>query len=145
MVSSIGAQLANYGRISGFGKRYTHRRVGLLTRAKASVAHRGRGFPRTLISGLLGTAGHALINHLANKIAIGGAKRRTYRRRAPQHRLFGTSFRLAGSGIHRKRRVVHRKPLLGYGMRRTYKKRVTYRKPRKTLSGLRRRVHRRLF
>ena len=110
MVSSLGWQLNNPTKITGFGCRRSCR---------------NRGVGRRIAGSIVNHAGHALINRIAKAISGTGIRRkRRYTRKT------GGTYILTGAG--RKRRVG-RPRTCGLGIRRTYR-----RKPRATLSGMRR-------
>ena len=112
MVSSLGYLLNNPTKITGFGYRRSCR---------------GRGVGRRIAGSIVNHAGHALINRIAKAISGTGIRRkRRYTRKT------GGTYILTGAG--RKRRVGRpRTRTCGLGIRRTYR-----RKPRATLSGMRR-------
>jgi len=136
MVSSIGYALAKNSLISGFGRRHYHH-----------VA-RGEGVGRRVAGAVVSKVGHAVVDKIANMISGTGRHRRV-------HRRLGGSYRLTGTGAHKRHRarkpratLVHmlapmamggyhrrRAPLrtLGLGYRR--------RAPRRTLGLGRRRRH----
>ena len=111
MVSNVGWNLNNSTKIKGFGYR--------------RPCPRGRGVGRRIAGSIVNHAGHALINRIAKAISGTGIRRkRRYTRKT------GGTYILTGAG--RKRRVG-RPRTCGLGIRRTYR-----RKPRATLSGMRR-------
>ena len=102
MVSSVAWQLNNLSKITGFGvrKRYHMHR-----------ASTGRGVGRRILSSVIGTVGHAIVNRLSSAVAGGSYKLTgSGRKRVGRPRRPRTHLSIAGVGIHRPRRRVHRKP-----------------------------------
>ena len=117
MVSSVGFQLSNLNKITGFGVRKRH---------LMHSGHRtGRGVGRRILSSVIGTVGHALVNRLSSAVAGGSYKLTgSGRKRVGRPRRPRTHLSIAGVGIHRPRRRVHRKPritLSGMGIRRKHR------------------------
>ena len=117
MVSSVAWQLNNLSKTTGFGVRKRHH--------MHSGRTTGRGAGRRIVGSLIGTVGHALVNRLSSAISggsyklTGSGKTRVGRPRRPR-----THLSIAGVGIHRPRRRVHRKPritLSGMGIRRKHR------------------------
>ena len=116
MVSNVAYLLNSPAKITGFGYRRHHHH------------HVGHGVGRRIAGSIVNHAGHALINRIAKAISGTGIRRkRRYTRKT------GGTYILTGAG-HRRRRVGRpRTHMCGLGIRRTYR-----RKPRATLSGMRR-------
>ena len=114
MVSSIGYNLNNSTKITGFGYR--------------RPCYRGHGVGRQIAGSIVNHAGHALINRIAKAISGTGIRRkRRYTRKT------GGTYVLTGAGRRHRRVGRPRTRTCGLGIRQTYR-----RKPG-GLSGIRRR------